>query len=111
MPLIFLIDELEKFNKENTQRINYELQSLEEKIDGVRHDLISKAKPPKGEYFTNFPNKNVKIETIIPIKQEIEFLDDRFSQIKYQIEGSKKKYLYDMKRIEEKMDKLNLMHK
>ena len=50
------------------------------------------------------------LETIIPLKQEMEFLDDRFSYIKYQIEGAKKKYLYDMKRIEE-MDKLNSMRK
>lgn len=54
---------------------------------------------------------NIEKETILPLKQEVEFLDDRFSYIKYQIEGAKKKYLYDMKRIEEKMDKLNIMRK
>lgn len=53
----------------------------------------------------------INIETILPLRQEVEFLDDRFSHVKYQIEGAKKKYLYDMKRIEEKMDKLNGMRK
>lgn len=33
-------------------------------------------------------------------------MEDRFTTTKHEIEGAKKKYLYDMKRIEEKMEKL-----
>mmetsp|Transcript_76412 Transcript_76412/g.88840 ORF Transcript_76412/g.88840 Transcript_76412/m.88840 type:complete len:513 (+) Transcript_76412:104-1642(+) len=111
------IQELDKFNRNNTQRIMYELLALDEKIDDVQNEMnklnYQIHKPPVVK-----ENKDKKGQLTEEEKyededsQEDEFKDQKtllkqyYHNMKYQIEGARKKSLFDMKRIEEKMEKI-----
>ena len=40
-------------------------------------------------------------------RQDMDYADEKYLNLKTQIEGSKKKYISDMRKIQEKMEKLN----
>lgn len=42
-------------------------------------------------------------------KQETTFLEDRFFSLKNQVHGTKKKYLVDVRKIEDRLEKLTIM--
>lgn len=43
------------------------------------------------------------------VKQEATFLEDRFFSLKNQVHGTKKKYLIDVRKIEDRLEKLIVM--
>ena len=43
------------------------------------------------------------------LKNEINFLEDRLFSLKNQIHGTKKKYLIDVKKIEDRLEKIIIM--
>jgi len=94
------IHELEKFNKENTQRIMYELQAFDEKLDNLRNKYANFMKSRGGK-----PGADLGDE-LNKIKEEMDIVHDKYISLKYQVEGAKQKYFFDMRKIEDKMDKL-----
>jgi hypothetical protein len=100
------IHELEKFNKDNTQRIMYELHAFDDKLDNLRNmavTLKSKSKADKSNTITN--------EEWNKLRDDMDLVYERYINLKYQIEGAKKKYLFDMRKIEDKMEKINQIKK
>jgi len=101
------INELEKFNKENTQRIMYELQAFDEKLDSLK-EVISNI---KSKHKSLHDPKLGNLPEMINLREDMEVINERYLNIKYQIEGAKKKYLFDMRKIEDKMEKLEQIKK
>lgn len=79
----------------------YELQSFDEKLDSIKNKfLIYKTKLKQGD-------KNVELsEEVNKLKEEYEIIREKHSHLKHQISGAKKKYFFDMRKIEDKMDRL-----
>ncbi|EGR28822.1 hypothetical protein IMG5_168580 [Ichthyophthirius multifiliis] len=83
--------EIEKFDKENQERILYEIDCLEDKVQQIIHII----------------NNNGKQQT--DFDSEIAFLEDRLFSMKNQIHGTKKKYLIDVRKIEDRLEKLIIL--
>ncbi|KAL4460022.1 hypothetical protein ABPG74_003548 [Tetrahymena malaccensis] len=83
-------EDIERFDIENQERLVYELDCLEDKIAQLSYLTMN--------------GKNQS-----EIKQEVTFLEDRFFSLKNQIHGTKKKYLVDVRKIEDRLEKLMIM--
>jgi hypothetical protein len=77
----------------------------------------------KAKNKTADPNRADLGDEINKLREEMEIVNEKYIGLKYQIEGayrnhfglynslSKKKYFFDMRKIEEKMEKLNQIKK
>jgi len=97
------VHELDKFNKDNTQRIMYELQAFDDKLDNLRNQVVAlKAKNKSSDKASS----SLNTEELNKMKDDMDLVFERYINLKYQIEGAKKKYLFDMRKIEDKMEKI-----
>jgi len=100
------IHDLDAFNKKTTQRIMYELQSFDEKLDQLR------MKFEKNKIRVHSEDQESKqVEEMEQFRKDMEIINDRYTSLKYQVEGVKKKFFFDMRKIEDKMEKLNQIKK
>ncbi|EAR91016.2 hypothetical protein TTHERM_00146220 (macronuclear) [Tetrahymena thermophila SB210] len=125
-------EDIERFDIENQERLVYELDCLEDKVIiiflikdqlaliyvfisfqiyftkicvelSLQMKIIFKIQIAQLSYLTmNGKNQS-------EIKQEVTFLEDRFFSLKNQIHGTKKKYLVDVRKIEDRLEKLMIM--
>jgi len=101
-----MTDDLDAFNKKTTQRIMYELQSFDEKLDQLR------MKFEKNKIRVHSEDQESKqVEEMEQFRKDMEIINDRYNSLKYQVEGVKKKFFFDMRKIEDKMEKLNQIKK
>ncbi|KAL4494063.1 hypothetical protein ABPG72_016019 [Tetrahymena utriculariae] len=89
-----LIDEMDQFNKENCQRLVNELRNLEDRIN------------IKQERLQLFRNRLDEVE-IENTKKEIEMIHEQFNNLKNQVDGTRKISVYELKRIEDKMEQID----
>ncbi|KAL4489031.1 hypothetical protein ABPG73_005518 [Tetrahymena malaccensis] len=88
-----LLSSIEKFNHLNQQRLMSQLKEYNQQIDKLYKQLQSN--------YNNFTFKEMDM-----YQQEIETLEDRFINIKFQIEGTKQKMIFELKKLEEKQQLL-----
>ncbi|KAL4484278.1 hypothetical protein ABPG72_006389 [Tetrahymena utriculariae] len=88
-----LLSSIEKFNHLNQQRLMSQLKEYNQQIDKLYKQLQSN--------YNNFTFKEMDM-----YQQEIETLEDRFINIKFQIEGTKQKMIFELKKLEEKQQSL-----
>ena len=82
-------DELDKFNKDNTQRIMYELQSFDEKLDNLRNKyLAQKSRSKSGS------NVNDMHDDLNKLQEEMDIVNEKYISLKYQIEGAQRNFIF-----------------
>ncbi|KRX07190.1 hypothetical protein PPERSA_00347 [Pseudocohnilembus persalinus] len=84
-------EELERFDRENQERLVYELNCLDDKLVNIQQQVQRE------------PNNEQQNEAV---KGEITYIEDRFFNLKQQIKGTKKKYLVDVRKLEDRLDNL-----
>ena len=77
------LEELEKFDLDNQERLLFEFNQLEEKIEQLKDEKGSEI-----------------------VRSELNHMEDKLFNLKHQIHGTKKKYLIDATRIEGRMERL-----
>jgi len=94
------IHDLDKFNKDNTQRLMYQLQEFDENLEQLKSKYYNYKTKTQG----SDPSTPDAQEEWNKLLDEMEIAGETYTSLKYQIEGAKKKYFFDMRRIEEKME-------
>lgn len=85
---LFILEEWDDFNNDNNQRMLYELNTFEEKLDYLYNNILNINAKSRGLF--KFILKNtlkIFLEEAVRLLQELEFLNDRSNDLKNQYEG------------------------
>lgn len=88
---LFILEEWDDFNNDNNQRMLYELNTFEEKLDYLYNNILNINAKSRGLF--KFILKNtlkIFLEEAVRLLQELEFLNDRSNDLKNQYEGGYK---------------------